>query len=472
MDEIDIARAPRGVLAAQTLVGAVAGRGDLAERHYLELKSSLDLSSKKDREKIAKFILGAGNRLPETAAVAFEGYAVLVIGVSQGSVDGIQPVEMMEISRVIQRYVGAAGPHWDIIWVPIEGSRQQVLIILVDPPKAGQGPFPCRANGESLADGRVYVRADGETREAKSDELDLLVQRGAKVPPAEVDFAVEVIGEPAFMEVDPLKTIDKYLDRRRSFLIGEIEGDSGDVSAGRGAPVAGLSGASGYVSALSAALGASTVPESRSGRQYRDSISRWEHEFRGAWPKALARLAASSLQPVSIRVVNRTTTFLHDVELRLSLEGDVFAYELISPESADSLSDLELPSPPRKWGPTQRKPDLLGPLMHSGLYVPDMTPYRIPSVSFKNGGSVTMEIRIGDLRPRGVFESEDDELVLLVADSSLTSIRGYWEVTARDHNTVFAGEIDVPIGATVDMTDEVMRILGLAGVDSDERFDG
>lgn len=34
----------------------------------------------------------------------------MIIGVAQGAITGIPAVEMMEISKVIQRYVGAAGP--------------------------------------------------------------------------------------------------------------------------------------------------------------------------------------------------------------------------------------------------------------------------------------------------------------------------------------------------------------------------
>lgn len=142
MAGLDISEAPRGVLAAKRLVNAVAEQGDLAERHYLELKSTLDLSTKKDKEKIAKFILGAANRMPETAATAFEGYAAMLIGVSVDSVTGIPPVEMMEIAKVVQQYVGAAGPRWDVVWAPIEGSSNQVLLVIVDPPQFGQPPVP------------------------------------------------------------------------------------------------------------------------------------------------------------------------------------------------------------------------------------------------------------------------------------------------------------------------------------------
>lgn len=41
MPEIDLGRAPLGVLAAQELIASVTEKGDLAERHYFELKSTL-----------------------------------------------------------------------------------------------------------------------------------------------------------------------------------------------------------------------------------------------------------------------------------------------------------------------------------------------------------------------------------------------------------------------------------------------
>ncbi len=77
----------------------------MAERHYLELKSTLDLSQKKDIVKIAKFVLGAANRMPDVAASAFEGYGVMVIGVAEKTVTGIQPVEMRSSSGTSARQV-------------------------------------------------------------------------------------------------------------------------------------------------------------------------------------------------------------------------------------------------------------------------------------------------------------------------------------------------------------------------------
>ncbi|MEX0945765.1 MAG: hypothetical protein WD064_00175, partial [Acidimicrobiia bacterium] len=153
--EIDTGRAPRGELAATVLVQSVAAGDDLLERHYLEIKSQLNLGDKRDVAKIAKFILGAANRLPDVAATAFEGCAVMVVGVSDGKIEGIRPIEMMELARMLEPYVGVLGqaPRWDRIRVSVPDSANEVLVIVVEPPQPGQDPFLCRGNGEGLQSG-------------------------------------------------------------------------------------------------------------------------------------------------------------------------------------------------------------------------------------------------------------------------------------------------------------------------------
>ena len=401
--------------------------------------------------------------MPDVAAMAFEGYSVMIIGVAQGAVTGIPPVEMMEISKVIQKYVGAAGPRWDIVWVPVEGSTNQVLVIIVDPPKLGQGPFPCRASGDSLTDGRVYIRADGETREANSEELDLLIQRGSAGAQVEVDFAVEVLGEIASVTVDEENTVDEYLSKMRARLIDAMprpEPRSTDAASLTGG-LAGLSAYRAAIDGLSLVDSALMEPERRTEEEYIESIDRWESRFRAAWKAALSKIASSQLRPAVIRVMNRTTTFFHDVEVNLHLEGDIFAVDYSEPEWADDFSGLELPHPPRKWGPAQRLLGIPNYVNMSQLYTPGAMPYVSPSISYKNGGSVDLNLEVGELRPRGIYESEDEEIVLVVADRSLTSIRGTWELTARDHNDVYTGEIDVAVAGNRDLTAVARQILAL-----------
>ena len=464
MAELDISRAPRGVLASQQLVAVVAEIGDLAERHYLELKSTLDLSTKKDKEKIAKFILGAANRMPDIASTAFEGYGVMLIGVAKGAIVGIPPVEMMDISKVIQQYVGAAGPRWDIVWVPVEESTNQVLVILVDPPKVGQGPFACRASGESLTDGRIYIRVEGETREAKSEEVDLLVQRGTAGPPTVVDFGVEVFGEVAPVEIDRDKTVEEYISLIRQTLERALPNESSNSSsAGISAvPSIRTHGIQAFLDSAQVMASSLNESEKRTREEYLHSIDAWEERFRQAWDEAVPKITGSQLRPAIVRVTNRTAAFFRDVAVKLHLEGDIVALDYGDPEYTQDSIDRELPRPPREWGPTQ-KSFLTVPTYANmaNLYQPLSRSYIPPSIRYKNGGSVSLDLSVGELRPRGTYESEEDELIFVVRDRSMTAVRATWELTARDHNEVFAGEVEIPVQPVHDITAAARQILDL-----------
>ncbi|WP_430336270.1 hypothetical protein [Rhodococcus sp. ACT016] len=83
MADPDLTRIPRGQREWAALVGVLSEDDDRAERHFLELKSQIDLSSTGGGAKVAKFVLGAANRDPEQAAKRFDGHALMVLGVSQ-----------------------------------------------------------------------------------------------------------------------------------------------------------------------------------------------------------------------------------------------------------------------------------------------------------------------------------------------------------------------------------------------------
>lgn len=382
----------------------------------------------------------------------------MVIGVTKDDIVGIPPVEMMNISKVIQQYVGAAGPRWDIVWVPVEESPNQVLVVLVDPPQLGQGPFACRASGESLTDGRIYIRVEGETREAKAEEVDLLIQRGNVGAPVEVDFAVEVIGEVAGVVIDARTTVEEYIGGVRQRLLSALPEKQSEKHSTSSA----LTDFQSSLDSFSTMVSAMTVPEKRTVGEFRASIDQWEERFREAWENALPGVAGSQLRAVIVRVTNRTTTFFHDVEVKLHLAGDILAYDYEDPEYSKSLSDLELPSPPREWGPTPTTIGIPSYANMSGPYMPSARSHIPPSVSFKNGGSVALELNVGELRPRGIYESEDEELVLIVNDESLITIQGTWKLTATGHNNVYSGEITVEVDPSRDLTDVARQILGIA----------
>ena len=80
---------PLGERILRSVLDHVVANGDAAESRYLEAKSAVDIASKPGLVKVAKFLPGCANRLPEDAARHFKGYAVLVIGAQQGAAGGV-----------------------------------------------------------------------------------------------------------------------------------------------------------------------------------------------------------------------------------------------------------------------------------------------------------------------------------------------------------------------------------------------
>jgi hypothetical protein len=459
MTEIDTTHAPRGIMSGDALVKAVGAHGDLVERHYLEVKSTLDLSSKKDREKIAKYILGSANRMPAVAATAFEGYGVMLVGVSKGAAAGIEQVEMLELSKIVQPYLGANGPRWDVVWVPTEDPGRQVLVILVDPPREGQGPYPCRSNGEYLTNGRVYIRGEGETREANADEIDLLVNRAIPRAGRDVAFRVGLQGDIVLVAIDNDATIEPYLSSWRKKLLAALPSHE-ESGASRSETSGGVSRPLGSLSEVSSFMDAISVPEQRSEAVYRRSIDVWEQEFRSAWDDAISILAANRLESVSIQIANQSTTFFEDVEVQLHLEGDVWVFDWTEAGSVRNYLDLDLdlPRPPRAWGPSTRQFNV--PFVNGAghLYAPPAGAYVAPATEYRNGGSVFVDLHVGDLRPKSTYESGSEEMVLIVRSEALQEVRGTWTLTARGHHDVYEGEFVSKVANRIDVTDYARTI--------------
>lgn len=467
MAPLDTARVPTGELAAKALVDSVIASDDRIERHYLEVKSTLDLTTKKDQAKLAKFILGAANRMPDQAAPVFEGYGLMVIGASHGEARGIPPIEALEIQKAVLPFIGADGPRYDILRVAVAGGEREVLIVLVDPPGLGQSPFICRKSGDGgLRDGAVFVRADGETREARADELKQLLQRGQTLP-TPVDFSVRIVGVVRPIEIDNDATIEEYISFHRNRLhvaLQSAKSPEGAV-AKTNDPVTGAltAGWSAAARQAQSAMLSFLEPEPRSEESYAAAIEAWEESVRAAWHEAVLRLIGVVAKPVELEVINREKTFFHDVELKVHLAGDVHGVENQVLGDKPTLNDLDLPAPPREWGPTS-KLGLAG-LIHSPMLGFDYASLgSIPvstRTSWTNSGSVDCEFFVGQLRPMERDVSDDKDLVLFTFDTAIASVVGTWQITARDHHDVYAGSLEVQVGGPLDLTSEFRRLLGL-----------
>jgi hypothetical protein len=451
---IDKERLPRGSRGWRTFVEALAQIDDTGETHWLEMKSSLDLS-RSGAAKIAKFIIGAANRLPEVAASAIEGHALMVLGVAEGTLVGIDPVEDLELEKRLTPFLGAEGPRWDTERVGIASGRD-VLVIIVEPPKAGDPIHVCRRDGEGVADGDVYVRARGETRRAKSGELDLLrVRERAGVPNVELEVAVT---GPVLAYSCDAGVLDEHIQRRTRVLLGRLPEPRPARSPADGSlsAIAAIV-ATGADSPLTQFATAYTVPENRTEDEYREEVERWAAACRAALPTLVDALLAVRAPSTTFLVRNLTSRYLSDVRLQLHLAG---AVEQIAWEADDRFVAREhLPIEPRPWGPRQK--DLgFGHIVHDIFSSPvgDFRPYGGPSASFLNGGSVTATFEMRELRPKGAEEFEG-EVVLVVRDAEMTVVEGTWTATARDLHAVFEGSLTVPVAPVIDVSDQIRAAL-------------
>lgn len=458
MASVDTTRAPKGELAATALVEAVVANDDRVERHFLEIKGHLDLTTRKHQAKLAKFILGAANRMPDQANRAFEGFGVMVIGASDGQMPGIPPIEALDIERAVRPFLGAEGPRYDFVRVPCEGSENEVLVLLVDPPEMGQAPFLCRKSGDGgLRDGAIFVRADGETREANSGELQQLLERGMASTPS-VNFGVGIVGVVHPVTIDQDEILEEYISRTLAELVAPLRKEKPSVTAEKAVGGSFDEAISQQIRSISNAytLRSSLMMDNRSEAEFLESIDDWADRTREAWPDAVLRLIGAAT-PVEIEVRNHEKTFFHDVEVKIHVEGDVSGSAAWKPSGRLWADDLDLPLPPRKWGEA-------APLLGSGMaYMPpaSFSSALMSRTSWNNSGSVDLEVSVGEVRPTGVVATDDEEVVLYTIDRSLTSATATWQITARDHHDVYAGELEVEIGQPLDLTRALRRILEL-----------
>lgn len=85
---------------------------------------------------------------------------------------------------------------------------------------------------------------------------------------------------------------------------------------------------------------------------------------------------------------------------------------------------------------------------------------KVPSArrSFKNGGSVDLDLDNGETRPLGSYEARNEEFVLSVKYPR-PPIHSTWKPTTRAHTEVFQGEVMIPVASPVDVTDAARRVL-------------
>lgn len=425
---MDLTRLPTGEMGWAALVAYAAATDDRVERYFLEVKSDVDLNTKSGRAKVAKFILGAANRDATGAARRFDGHAVMLLGVGGGATPGIPAFEAQDLARDVSKWVGVEGPTWDFERIPT-GGAQDVIAIVVDPPTGVV--WTCRADGEGLADGDIYVRGDGNTRKATGDEVRAMLARAVSMAPT-VDVEVDMLGEVVALGVD-VDGLIRGIQRR-------ADGYKRQLGPNRG----GGSGSS--YSGLTALASLGGPPDSRTKAEFLEEIETWRTALLESPTSGLVSMAGHLLAGVQVRVRNRTKTFLRDVRIDIEISGGVIATQWRDPDSEVPI-DL-LPDGPIAWGKKTLYTQLTF-LRRSDRPAPAYPGTTAGIVGIARTEPVRLVLALNALRPEEEFLSDDDDVVLLMVVDSASELAmtgaGTWRMTAAGINDVYDGEFTLPI---------------------------
>lgn len=312
------------------LIEYVLESDDRVERYFLEVKSEADLNSKRDQAKVAKYILGAANRDLAQAQRRFGGHALMVLGVGNGTVVGVRPFEAKDLGRAIQRLIGADGPGWDFERIRVDGH--DVIIIVVDPPTGDM--WTCRADTHELTDGGIYVRADGETRQATGDEVRALITRAASRPPT-VDVDVAIEGEVLAIQVDE-SVLTAWIQTTAEQLRAQA------ASTKSRSPFASMS----------------LMRDTRPRDEFLDEVDSWQEKAMESPTEGIVSIAGRMGGGIRVHLRNHARTFLRDVRLDIATEDEIVATDWLPGDTGEYIDPF--PDRPADWG-ERTVGEMLGP---------------------------------------------------------------------------------------------------------------
>lgn len=418
---------PLGERALRSILDHVLAVGDEAETSYLEIKSSLDLTSTEGVAKVAKFVLGAANRRPQEAARYFYGYAVLVIGAQKDRAQGVpRGVEAHELEDRLRPYLGPQFPAFEFGRVSVDEGRE-VLFVIAQPPQDGQTIFPCHKSfqgakrQDNLDDGAIYVRGASNTRPARAGEVLALVERARGGGKSPIDLDVEIVGS-----IGRVERVNEVLERLYEFE--EEEFSKPRKPAEDSSPSA----------LLVPTVFGRTQPPSPEERARR--LEAWRSEKPDHIEEGREHFLGVALPGVGIRVVSRDR-FVAKPHLIVTFHDcESFDYRLA--DDADYSKVVE---------PIVRRQDPYG----IGFDPSDLriAPRGYPVGWSSHGNTVEVTLTPESFRPNVPWASDQDDYVLLARDPQADVVAVTWALTEDGNDAVTRGELKVPTGDLTDAAD-------------------
>lgn len=424
---LDTGTLPLGERSLRLILDHVLAVGDEAETTYLEVKSSLDLSSKTGVAKVAKFLLGAANRRPQEAPRHFRGHAVMVIGAQKDAAPGVpRGVEAHELEDRLRPYLGPQFPAFEFGRIGVDDASE-VLFVIAQPPQDGQPIYPCHKTfqsddrRDSLEDGAVYVRGTSNTRPARAGEVLALVERarGGGKPPIELEIAI--LGS-----IGRVGSVDKVIDRLYQFEEEQFRATPEPV---RSTSLLTITPPNFF-----------GRPEPRSAEDRAARLVSWRNEKSTNISKGREHFLGVALPGAGIRVVSRDR-FIAKPHLIVTFHN----CEALEFREADDADFEKVVEPVVR----QQSRYVLGP---------DPSDYRITPRDYpvgwtNQGDDVEVTLTPESFRPNVPWTSDQDDYVVLARDPRAGSVAVTWVLTEDGNNEVTRGEFEAPAADLVDASD-------------------
>lgn len=171
------------------LINAITTATRDDETHWLEWKSTLDLTDAAGQFELAKEILAMANRSSGTAQLSCEGWGFVVVGASETGITGVDSERPANLQQKLDGYLGSGldAPHWEPFNVDIAGKN--VLVVAVGPPRDGDRMYTLRKDfgGKpslrsqkqkgAVMRGAIFVRTGEKAQQASPEEIRMLENR-------------------------------------------------------------------------------------------------------------------------------------------------------------------------------------------------------------------------------------------------------------------------------------------------------
>jgi hypothetical protein len=127
MLNVDLTRAARSQSERIAVIDAVANAGPHEpETDSIEWKSNLDVSTTEGAFKVARGILGFGNRDPGYSLRFARGCAYFLVGVEAGSLVGAQAHDSADVDQWLGRFIARGEPQWSVDYLDVGGKNSDV----------------------------------------------------------------------------------------------------------------------------------------------------------------------------------------------------------------------------------------------------------------------------------------------------------------------------------------------------------